>query len=107
MGRILHVGTRKTATTSLQTTLYNNRRPLAEQGLVYPNLVDRKLRQRDGHQMRARPLAENSPKGLASLARVSKNFPEALNEDGKLIPEVQNLSPHVFDVLISTFEDIL
>ena len=49
MRRILHIGTHKTATTSLQTALYNNRHSLAEQGVIYPNLVDWDLRQRAGH----------------------------------------------------------
>ena len=35
---VLHIGTHKTATTTLQDTLATNRALLAEQGIVYPSI---------------------------------------------------------------------
>jgi hypothetical protein len=45
---VLHIGTHKTATTTLQTMLGTNRRPLAAQGIVYPRLAGQ-----DGHHVLA------------------------------------------------------
>lgn len=68
MRKILHIGTHKTATTSLQTALYDNREALAEQGVIFPDLTRWDMRQRAGHHKLAKALADDPVSG-AELTR--------------------------------------
>lgn len=68
MRKILHIGTHKTATTSLQTALYDNREALAEQGVIFPDLTRWEMRQRAGHHKLAKALVDDPVSG-AELTR--------------------------------------
>lgn len=65
MRKIVHIGTHKTATTSLQAALYANRESLSRQGLVYPDLTRWSMRQWAGHHMLAKALADDPQTGAA------------------------------------------
>ena len=54
---VLHIGTHKTATTTIQATLHDNRRRLAAEGLVYPRIGRDK-----GHHLLATPWIDLPPR---------------------------------------------
>ncbi|WP_424928100.1 hypothetical protein [Amaricoccus tamworthensis] len=85
MRKILHVGTHKTATTSFQACLRNNRADLLKQGLIFPDLSKVGLHDSVGHHSLIGLLASKPEKGRSVASRVIKSFSSTADDDAALL----------------------
>lgn len=95
MRKILHVGTHKTATTSFQACLGNNRDMLARQGLVFPDLGDVGLSDGIGHHSLIALIAENPQKAERVSAKLIGQAERKTAGGGTLLVSSERCYRHV------------
>jgi hypothetical protein len=97
---ILHVGTHKTGTTSIQEALLAHSRELADQGVVYPNAAwsfggDPRRSTRAAHFAFAEALADPSDRSLPRLEAFRDRLARALAASKTVVVSAESMYRHI------------
>lgn len=97
---ILHVGTHKTGTTSIQSLASSNRDELVSKGLCYPDpvkwfKVDARLQSANAHFSFANALARYNEKDQRQLSRFRNHISESLGKGMDVLVSAESLYRHI------------
>ena len=95
MKTILHVGMHKTATTTFQQWLYENRDALREKGIFYPDTSEFGVQQRYGHNRLAQLISMEPKEGARVVRKLRRRAAEQVSGDPTLLISAEALSSRV------------